>query len=127
MHYLVGTDSVHTTAALCDYLDDRVTPTDTVTVIAVAPVDDPTARRDAEEALNVAGVRLATVDTVETELRSGTPADVLEATAADVDADELVVGAHSGDPDATRDLGSTVRRLLAETDWPVVVVPVPDL
>jgi len=54
MHYLAGTDSVHTTAAICDYLDDRATADDAVTVIAVAPSDDPTARRDAGEALNVA-------------------------------------------------------------------------
>ncbi|MFA9416732.1 universal stress protein [Natrinema sp. HArc-T2] len=129
MHYLVGTDSVHTTAAICDYLDDRATGDDTVTVISVAPADDPTARRDADEALNVATVRLAAVGDVEIDRRSGsgTPADVLCEAATDCDADEIVIGTHSGDPDATPEVGSSTRRLLAVADRPVVVVPIPEL
>ncbi|QLG48409.1 universal stress protein [Natrinema halophilum] len=127
MHYLVGTDSVHTTAAICDYLDDRATPDDTVTVISVTHSDDRTARRDGEEALNVASVRLASVSRVETDTRSGTAADALLEAVRNVDADEVIIGAHSGDPDATRDLGSTARRLLEEADRPVVVVPIPEL
>ncbi|MDF9746045.1 universal stress protein [Natrinema salsiterrestre] len=127
MQYLAGTDSVHTTAAICDYLVDRAGPDDTVTVIAVASPDDPTARRDGEEALNVAPVRLATVGDVETELRTGTPAAALRDAAAAADVDEIVIGTHSGDPDATRTLGSTARRVLADADRPVVVVPIPDL
>lgn len=127
MHYLVGTDSVHTTAAICDYLGDRATGDDIVTAVAVAPADDSTMRRDAEEALNVAAVRLATVGDVETVRRSGTPADALEAVAADREADEIVIGAHGGDPDGTRELGSTARRLLEAASRPVVVVPIPDL
>ncbi|WP_254764704.1 universal stress protein [Natrinema marinum] len=127
MDYLAGTDSVHTTAAICDYLDSRATADDTVTVVAVAAPDDPTARRDCEEALNVAPVRLATVGDVETEVREGTPTDELRDAAADADADELVIGAHSGDPDATRGLGSTAQSLLEATTRPVVVVPIPEL
>ena len=127
MHYLVGTDSVHTTAAICDYLDGRATADDAVTVIAVAPTDESTTRRDADEALNVATVRLAAVGDVETERRSGTPADVLCEAAADYDVDELVIGAHSGGPDATQTVGSSARQLLAAADRPVVVVPIPDL
>ncbi len=126
MHYLVGTDSVHTTAAICDYLEERATTDNTVSVVAVAPADDPTARRDADEALNVATVRLAAVGDVETERRSGTPADVLCEAAVDCDADEIVIGAHGGGPGATRDLGSSARRLLAAADRPVVVVPIPE-
>ncbi|OAQ54364.1 hypothetical protein HTG_02130 [Natrinema mahii] len=127
MQYLVGTDSVHTTAAICDYLEGRASGDDAVTVVAVAPADDPTARRDCEEALNVAPVRLATVGEVETEVRTGDPVAELRDAATASAADELVVGVHSGDPDATRDLGSTTRGLLADADRPVVVVPIPDL
>lgn len=126
MHYLVGTDSVHTTAAICDYLDDRATTDDAVTVVAVAPTDESTARRDADEALNVATVRLAAVGDVETQRRSGPPADVLCEAAAECDADEIVIGTHGGDPDATQTLGSSARRLLAAANRPVVVVPLPD-
>ncbi|SEP76518.1 universal stress protein [Natrinema salaciae] len=127
MQYLVGTDSVHTTAAICDYLADRVTPDDTVTAIGVSPSDDPTARRDREEALNVAPVRLATAGDVKTARRSGAPAETLLEAADEVDADEIVVGTHGGDPEATRELGSTARRLLGDASRPVVVVPIPEL
>lgn len=127
MKYLVGTDSVHTTAAICDYLADRVTDTDTVTAISVTPSDDPAARRDGEEALNVAPVRLASAGDIETARRSGPPAETLLEAADDVDADEIVIGAHGGDPEATRDLGSTARTLLEDASRPVVVVPIPEL
>ena len=127
MHYLAGTDSVHTTAAICDYLDERATGDDTVTAIAVVPPDDPTARRDGDEALNVAPVRLATVGNVATERRSGPTADRLAEAAREFDVDEIVIGAHGGDPDATRALGSTARRVLEDANRPVVVVPIPEL
>lgn len=125
MRYLVGTDSVHTTAAICDYLDGRATSDDSVTVVAV--VDDETARQDAREALNVAPVRLATVGNVETDVRDGDPSLVLRDVADEIDADELVIGAHSGTPDATATLGSTAQAVLEAATRPVVVVPVPEL
>ena len=131
MQYLVGTASVHTTAAICDYLDDRATADDEVTVVAVAPPDEATARRDGQEALNVAPVRLATVGDVETELREDDrePATVLLEAAAEVDADEIVITPRDGAPDASSgvDVGSTARALLGESEIPVVVVPAPDL
>lgn len=129
MHYLVGTTSVHTTAAVCDYLDDRATSDDSVTVVAVAPADDATARRDAQEALNVAPVRLARLGEVRTELRDGgDPAQTLLETATAVDADELLITPHGGLPDESTpvgSVGSTARRLLEGASIPVVVVPVP--
>lgn len=125
MHYLAGTDSVHTTAALCDYLEDRATSDDAVTVVAV--VDETTARQDAREALTVAPVRLAGVGTVETAVHEGTPASVLPALAADIDADELVVGAHSAAPASTASVGSTATALLERSSRPVVVVPIPSV
>ena len=127
MHYLVGADSVHTTAAACDYLEERVTTEDAVTVIAVASPDDPTERRDAEEALNVARVRLFDVGELETTVREGDPADELLEAAAEFDADELVIGARGGRPGATADVGETARAVLARADRPVVVVPIPEL
>ncbi|MCU4741402.1 universal stress protein [Halobacteria archaeon AArc-m2/3/4] len=128
MHYLVGTDSVHTTAAACDYLAERATDADTVTVVAVVlPDADELSRRDGEEALTVAPVRLATVGTVETEVLEGEPAETILETAADVDADEIVVGARSGAPDTPVGLGSTAASILTDADRPVVVVPLPEL
>ncbi|WP_137291597.1 universal stress protein [Natronorubrum halophilum] len=129
MHYLVGTVSVHTTAAICDYLDERATSDDTVTVVAVTPTADATARRDAQEALNVAPVRLTTVGTVDTERRTdaGDPsAELLEAASA-VDADEIVITPYSGVSNTPKTVGSTVRKLLENAPLPVVVVPGPVL
>ncbi|SDK90705.1 universal stress protein [Natronorubrum texcoconense] len=127
MHFLVGTASVHTTAAICDYLDERATSDDDATVVAVAPADDATARRDAQEALNVAPVRLAALGDVETELRTGEePVQTLLETATEVDADEILIAAHDGLADESTSVGSTTRRLLETASLPVVVVPVPD-
>ncbi|WP_339106429.1 universal stress protein [Haloterrigena salinisoli] len=128
MHYLVGTTSVHTTAAICDYLDERATADDTVTVVAVAPTDDATARRDAQEALNVAPVRLATVGTVRTELREdGDPAAVLLDEATTAEADELLLTPREVTSDAPSGVGETVRAVLERSSIPVVVVPSPEL
>ncbi|TYL37482.1 universal stress protein UspA [Natronococcus pandeyae] len=127
MQFLVGTDSVHTTAAICDYLERRATPEDDVSVIAAFPADDRVVRRDGQEALNVAPVRLATVGSVETDLREGEPAPVLLEAAAEVDADEIVVGSRGGTSGSDVGVGSTTRDLLEAASWPVVVVPIPEL
>ena len=129
MHYLVGTTSVHTTAVICDYLDERATAEDTVTVVAVAPTDDATARRDAQEALNVAPVRLATVGGVRTELREDDddPAATLLEEATTVGADELLITPHEVTADASSGVGSTARTVLEEASLPVVAVPAPEL
>ena len=125
MQLLVGTDSVHATAAICDYLETRLTGTDDVRVVATAEPGDETSRRDGREALNVAPVRLAAAGTVETEFREGELVPELLEAAAAVDADEIVVGAGSADSDAA--VGSTTRTLLERATRPVVVVPVPAL
>lgn len=127
MRYLVATDSVHTTAAACDYLLDpgRLAPDDVVHVLTVAPSDD----RDAGDAANVAGARLAGRAIVETEIReadSGTAETVLSV-AGEVDADVLVLGGRGGTPDSTPGLGETARAVLERASVPVVVVPLPDL
>jgi nucleotide-binding universal stress UspA family protein len=125
MQLLVGTDSVHATAAICDHLENRLTSSDDVRVVATAEPGDGTAERDGKEALNVAPVRLAAAGTVETEFREGELVPELLEAAAAVDADEIVVGASSADSDAA--VGSTTRALLERAARPVVVVPVPAL
>mgnify|MGYP000439187067 CR=1 FL=1 len=137
MRYLLATDSVHTTAAACDYLQDRAGSDDHIRVVHVQSDADeqdsssPGSRarqdagdaRDGREALNVATVRLGAVADVETEQRSGAPAAELLAAAAEVDADEIVLGVRGGDPGAESAVGSTTRAVLGEADRPVVVVP----
>lgn len=146
--FVVGTDSVHTSAALCDYLGDRLTDGDTVHgVVPLGPAATPAARRDSEDALNALRVRLSALATVETALRDGPPAATLHSAAADVDADELVVGSPQpatepadsggGGVDVVTELadsddgdlgagglgGETLARLLVSSPCPVVVVP----
>ncbi|WP_092690385.1 universal stress protein [Halorientalis regularis] len=122
--FLVATASVHTTAAACDYLGERTTAADTVTVVSVTEPDgDP---RDSGDATNVARTRL--VDpTVETITEAGRPSEVIQSLVAERDVDEVLIGARRGDPDAAPGLGGTAADLLVSLDVPVVVVPLPDL
>ncbi len=120
--YLLASSSVHTSAAACDYLADRLGDEDTVMVLGVAEPDAP--ERDAGDAINVARARLAPA-TVWSEQREGDPVAEILDLAADVEADELVLGQRGGDPEGeTTGLGSTVAAVAGETDRPVVVVPV---
>ena len=122
--FLLATASVHTTAAACDYLADRVGPEDTVLVVSVAePGMD---ARDAGDATNVARTRLLE-PAVETHTPTGTPSDAIQALVADDGVNEVVIGPRRGDPDAAAGLGATAADLLVSLDVPVVVVPLPDL
>lgn len=121
--FLLATDSVHTTAAACDYLEGRLDDGDAVlalSVLASGPDD-----RDAGDALNVASARLAGRASVETEVREGDPVDEIVDVAGAVD--EVVVGTRGGRPGAAADLGATARSVLARAPVPTVVVPVPRL
>ncbi|MFD1586569.1 universal stress protein [Halorientalis brevis] len=122
--FLVATASVHTTAAVCDYLNERVTPDDTVLVVSVteAGMD----QRDAGDATNVARTRL--VDpAVETITEEGRPSDTVQELVAERGVDEVLIGPRRGDPDAEPGLGGTAADLIVSLDVPVVVVPLPDL
>jgi nucleotide-binding universal stress UspA family protein len=55
----------------------------------------------------------------------GPPADVILRAAADGDADLIVVGERGIGGGPASELGSTSRRVLAEADRPVLVVPAP--
>jgi nucleotide-binding universal stress UspA family protein len=119
--FLLATDSVHTTAAACDYLVDRLSEGDAVTAVAVEePGGD---ARDAADALNVVDVRLAAIASVETSTAEGDVAAAVLGAAADADADEIVIGARGGAPGVETDLGGTARAVLSDAEAPVVVVP----
>jgi nucleotide-binding universal stress UspA family protein len=122
--FFVATDSVHTTAATCDYLQDRLGDGDTVVVCSVAAEG---AARDPGDACNVARVRLGATASVDTATRAGDPVAELTAAIAEADPDEIVIGQRGGTPAASSDLGGTAQALLARIDRPVVVLPVPDL
>lgn len=119
---LVATDSIHTTAAACDYLESRVGDTDTVLILTAT--NSETSERDAGDAANVARTRLIE-PAIETVTAAGEPAAVVQTVAEEHDVDQLVVGQYRGDPATAGDPpGSTVQALLATSDRPVVVVPI---
>ena len=121
MRVLIATDSVHTTAAACDYLEPRLDG-DAVDVVTVTT--DGT--RDAADALNVATARLLGRAEVETaRLGAGEEGDTAEAILGAIDdrsPDTVVVGRHAGTPEGGPELGETARRVLEGTEVPVVVV-----
>ncbi|MHB9287493.1 universal stress protein [Halobacteriales archaeon Cl-PHB] len=119
--YLVATASVHTTAAACDYLAPSLGADDTVLVLTVEEAGMDT--RDAGDAQNVAQTRFFE-PTVVTVTKASEPAAEILAVAADRGVDEILLGATSGDPQRAEDPpGSTVRAVLAESEWPVTVLP----
>jgi nucleotide-binding universal stress UspA family protein len=118
---LAATDSVHTSAAIADYLDHR--PAERVRVVTVGET------RDGREALNAARVRLAGAD-VEEEVLSGDPADpeavasAIREAAAEHGADAILCGRGQWADDGT-DPNSVTGRLVATANRPVIVVPDP--
>jgi nucleotide-binding universal stress UspA family protein len=121
MRFLVATDSVHTTAAACDYLEARLDPDDEVIVLNVSGADP----RDGEDALNVANARLLGSATVETERIESDedPAGAILDAATARSSDVIVIAPHAGSPHAGPALGGTARQILEDADIPVVVVP----
>ena len=127
--FVVATDSVHTSAAICDYLFDRVAEDDTVHAINSPPDDDsgdaaPEAIRDGKDALNAVASRLAAVTTVETEqLRGGTAAEDIRSVSERVGADEIVLGVQTPTDRPSDSMGDVAEELLHNADRPIVVVP----
>ena len=123
MHYLLATDSVHTTAAGCDYLLDaaRLDPDDRVTVLTVTEPD--TDERDAGDAGNVATARLTGFCELAFEERAGDPADEILDALDTLDADVLLAGPHGGSPGRGPELGETARAVVDGATVPVVVLP----
>jgi len=81
---LLGTDSVHTTAAACDYLGPRLDSEDTVIICSIP--DGPVSGRDAGDAGNVARTRLVepTVEVLDPDsLPGGDVSATLRAVAAE--------------------------------------------
>ncbi|MFC7227347.1 universal stress protein [Salinirubellus salinus] len=127
MHYLLATDSVHTTAAGCDYLLDaaRLDPDDRATVLTVVETDAD--ERDPGDAANVATARLTGFCELAFEEREGDVADEILDSVDSLDADVLLVGPHGGRSGAGPELGPTARAVLEGTAVPVVVLPLEPL
>jgi hypothetical protein len=112
--FLLATDSVHATAAGCDYLAGRLTGDDAVIALTVLEGGEAASERDAADALNVATVRLP--GAAETARREGDPAPAIIEVAGNRDVDEIVLVA----PESGA-VGSTIGAVLEGADRSVVV------
>ena len=123
--FVVATDSVHTSAAICDYLFDRVDEADTVYAVNSLHDDTPEASRDGKDALNAVASRLAAVTTVETEQfnRGNAPVADILSFVEEVDADEVAIGVRTPTETGTVAIGDTSEQVLLQSDRPTVVVP----
>ncbi|ERH07485.1 MAG: universal stress protein UspA related nucleotide-binding protein [Halonotius sp. J07HN4] len=126
--FVVATDSVHISAAICDYLFDRAAEDDTVHAVNSLRDDNaPEAIRDGQDALNAVASRLAAVTTVETEQLDGgtTPVEDIRSFSEEIDADEIVLGVQPSTDTATDSVGTVAEKLLLDAERPIVVVPRP--
>ena len=117
--YVLPANAVHESAALCDYLVDRLDGGDTVHAVSTDSAEStPEARRDGQDAQNAVYARLGAIATVEQHTESvDTETDPLQRVAERAGADEIIVGYAS-------EKASETEQLLAQLARPVVVVPV---
>ncbi|WP_416840787.1 universal stress protein [Haloferax sp. DFSO52] len=126
--YVMGTNSVHTSAELCDYLSRRIETGDIVHVVNSHVGGDSTDSddvRDGDDALNVVTSRLGDFVTVETHqfIRGNDPAkDILEC-ADEHGADEIIIGVRKRNPTSKIVFGSTAQDVLLRSNIPMSVVP----
>ncbi|MFC4357206.1 universal stress protein [Halobium salinum] len=126
--FVLATNSVHTSATLCDYLESRLASDDVVYAVNSQRGGDETGAddvRDGEDALNAVRARLGGVATVETEqlVRGNDPAEDVLQYVEEVDADELVVGVRKRNPTAKVVFGSVAQDILLNANVPMRVVP----
>ncbi len=125
--FLLVTDSVHTSAALCDYLDSRLTVDDRVVALGLVGTEaaaTPEDRRDRRDALNAVAVRLAGCATVDTDLvavDTDRPA-TLRTECVDRGVDELVCAVASSDRADTTLAAAVDTDFLTDLPCPVVLV-----
>ncbi|SEO27738.1 Universal stress protein family protein [Halogranum amylolyticum] len=126
--FVLATNSVHTSALLCDYLDDRLQEGDVVHAVNSLRGGDATSSadvRDGEDALNAVGARLGATADVETHqfVRENSPAEDIVGYAEQIDADEIVLGVRKRNPTSKVVFGSVAQDILLNANRPMVVVP----
>ncbi|KTG27951.1 universal stress protein [Haloferax profundi] len=126
--YVMGTNSVHTSAELCDYLSRRIETGDVVHVVNSHKGGDSTDSddvRDGDDALNVVSSRLGDFVTVETHqyIRGNEAAEDILECADEQGADEIVIGVRKRNPTSKIVFGSTAQDVLLSSNVPMAVVP----
>lgn len=126
--FLVATNSVHTSAILADYLEDRLDEGDELVVVNSQVGGSETSSedvRDGEDALNAVVSRFSADYDVETHqfVRGNNPAQDVLAHAEECDADEIVIGVRKRNPSAKVVFGSVAQKILLNANRPIAVVP----
>lgn len=126
--FVLATNSVHTSAILCDYLDGRLNDDDIVYAVNSHRGGDDTSAediRDGEDALNAVVSRLSGTAEVETHqfVREQSPAEDVLSFADEVDADEIVIGVRKRNPTSKVVFGSVAQDILLRSNRPMAVVP----
>ncbi|MFC7071272.1 universal stress protein [Halobaculum lipolyticum] len=129
MLYVLATNSVERSEALCAYLVPRVDDGDTVHAVNSQRGGDRTSQEQLDlgtEALAVVNERLSPVTAVETHqlVRGNSPAEDVLAFVDRYEADEIVMGVRKRTPASKILFGSVAQDVLANSPVPMRVVPV---
>ncbi|WP_435127780.1 universal stress protein [Halobaculum sp. D14] len=128
MLFVLATNSVHTSAVLATYLQDRLDDGDEVHAVNSQRGGDATDAdeiRAGEQALEAVEERLGDDVVVETHqlVRGNDPAEDVLNHADDVDADELVIGIRKRSRTGKMLFGSVAQDVLLQSNRPMRVVP----
>lgn len=127
--YLVGTDGLAASEAICDYLDGRIDETDHLEVVNVLKSkrtrDGAEERMAGEEALELFEERFGGRTSVSTRQyhRGRTPTEELLHQADEVDADQLVTALRRHSRTERIIVGSVSDALVRRTTRPITLVP----
>ncbi|MEF8841907.1 MAG: universal stress protein [Haloarculaceae archaeon] len=125
--YLVGTDGIEASEALCAFLVETVVPGDTVEVVNVLTEDDVEAIDAGGEALTAFEGAFDDRVTVSTRQvnRGRNPSTEIVEMARDIDADRIVMGLRQHSRTERIIFGSVAQSLLKKVDRPITLVPLP--
>lgn len=131
MLFVLATNSVGRSEALCDYLTPRVDDGDVVHAVNSQRGGDATTQEELDrgkDALSVVEDRLTGVVDVETYqiVRGNDPAEDILRFARERDADEFVMGIRERSSASKLLFGSVAENVLMNADRPMRVVPVPE-
>lgn len=131
MQYVLATNSVTRSEALCEYLRTRIDGTDVVHAVNSQRGGDRTTQGEldrGEEALDVVDARLSDVAEVHCHqiVRGNDPTEDLLEFVHRHDSDEIVMGIRKRSATSKLVFGSVAQDILMTADVPMRVVPVPE-
>ncbi|EMA33151.1 universal stress protein [Haloarcula japonica] len=126
--FVLATNSERVSETLCSYLETVLDPDDSVYAVNSQRGGDSTSSEtvaDGKAALEVVSERLGDQVSVETYqiIRGNSPATDIFDIAAEVDADELVIGVRKRSQTDRLIFGSVAQDIMRQSDYPMRVVP----